>query len=133
MYRRLVDLLDRRLELGVELLVGLAFRQPFEKRAREAGDEGGVTCEPGAGLVTAVTARQGNDPQDAWVSGQVAVQARPGRDSDLQHYGRALRQGLDVLGDGVVQQRLSLLLVRAGDADFGLDDGHEAGGQDPAR
>ncbi len=32
-YRRLVDLLDRRLELGVELLVGLVFRQPFEKRA----------------------------------------------------------------------------------------------------
>jgi len=43
-YRRLVDLLDRRLELGVELLVGLVFRQPFEKRAREAGDEGGIAC-----------------------------------------------------------------------------------------
>jgi len=32
-YRRLVDLLDRRLELCVELLVGLVFRQSFEKRA----------------------------------------------------------------------------------------------------
>ena len=38
-YRRLVDLLNRRLELGVELLVGLVFHQPFEKRAREAGNE----------------------------------------------------------------------------------------------
>src|ERR1700689_2334642 len=47
-YRRLVDLLDRRLELGVELLVGLAFCQPFEKRAGEAGDEGGMAGEQGA-------------------------------------------------------------------------------------
>src|SRR5271165_7542964 len=78
-YRCLVDLLDRRLELGVELLVGLVFRQPLEKRAGEAGDEGGIAGEPGAGLVTAVAARQGDDPQDARVRGQVAVQARPGR------------------------------------------------------
>src|SRR5258708_40370147 len=84
-YRRLVDLLDRRLELGVELLVGLIFGQPFEKRAREAGDEGGIACEPSAGLVTAVAARQGEDPQDARVRRQVAVQARPGPDRDLQH------------------------------------------------
>src|SRR6266516_6081314 len=132
-YRRLVDLLDRRVELGVELLVGLVFGQPFEKRAREAGDEGGIACEPGAGFVTAVAARQGDDPQDAWVSRQVAVQARPGRDGDLQYDGCALGQRLDVLGDGVAQQRLSLLLVRAGAADFGLDDRHEAGGPDPAR
>src|ERR1019366_3850150 len=96
-YRRLVDLLDRRLELGVELLVGLVFGQPFEKRAREAGDEGGIACQPGAGLVTAVAARQGDDPQDARVRRQVAVQARPGRNGDLQHHGRALSQRLDVL------------------------------------
>ena len=87
-YRRLADLLDRRLE-------------------------------PGAGLVTAVAAGQGDDPQDARISGQVAVQARPGRDGDLQHHGRALRQRLDVLGDGVAQQRLSLLLGRAADAGLG--------------
>src|ERR1700733_13101239 len=43
-HRRPVDLLDRGLELGVELIVGLACRQPFEKRAREAGDEGGIAC-----------------------------------------------------------------------------------------
>src|SRR5258707_15336447 len=79
-YRRLVDLLDRRLELGVELLVSLVFGQPFEKRAREAGDEGGIAGEPGAGLVTAVAARQSDDPEDARVRRQVAVQARPGRD-----------------------------------------------------
>src|SRR5712691_8809650 len=78
-YRRLVDLLDRRLELGVELLVGLVFGQPFEKRAREAGDEGGIACEPGAGLVTAVAARQGDDAEDPRIRRQVAVQARPGR------------------------------------------------------
>src|SRR5713101_799803 len=58
-YRRLVDLPDRGVELGVELLVGLVFGQPFEKRAREAGDEGGIAGEPSAGLVPAVAARQG--------------------------------------------------------------------------
>src|ERR1700683_3426532 len=98
-YRRLVDLLDRRLELAIELLVGLAFRQSFEKSAREAGDEGGIACEPGAGFVTAVAARQGDDAEDARVRRQVAVQARPGRDGDLQYHGRALRQRLDVFGD----------------------------------
>src|ERR1700677_4847433 len=82
-YRRLVDLLDRRLELGVELFVGLVFRQSFEKRAREAGDEGGIAGEPSAGLVTAVAARQGDDAQDARIRRQVAVQAGPGRDGDL--------------------------------------------------
>src|SRR6476646_7062028 len=64
-HRRLVDLLDGRIELGVELLVGLAFRQPFEKRTREAGDEGGIAGEQGAGLVTAVAAGQRDDPEDA--------------------------------------------------------------------
>src|ERR1700750_2419070 len=49
-HRRPVDLLDRGVELGVELLVGLALRQPFQQRAREAGDEGGVAGEQGAGL-----------------------------------------------------------------------------------
>src|SRR5258707_11309564 len=82
-YRRLVDLLDRRLELGVELLVGLIFGQPFEKRAREAGDEGGIACEPSAGLVTAVAARQGEDPPDAPVSRQSPVQPRLGPAHDL--------------------------------------------------
>src|SRR6266566_9989675 len=106
-HRRLVDLLDRRLELGVELLVGLVFLQPFEKRAREAGDEGRIACQPSAGFVTAVATRQGDDSQDAWVRRQVAVQATPGRDGDLQYHGGALSQSLDVLGDGVAQQRLS--------------------------
>src|SRR5690242_7748311 len=72
-HRRLVDLLDRRLELGVELLVGLVFRQPFEKRAREAGDESGIACEPSAGFGAAVATRQGDDSQNAWVRRQVAV------------------------------------------------------------
>src|ERR1700731_4082762 len=79
-YRGLVDLLDRRLELGVELLVALAIGQPFEKRTGEAGDEGGVACQQGTGLVTAVAARQGEDPQDPRVSRQVAIQADLGRD-----------------------------------------------------
>src|SRR6185437_7555678 len=117
-HRRPVDLLDGRVELGVELLVGLALRQPLQQRAREAGDEGGIAGEQVAGLVPAVAAGQCHDPQHARVGRQVAVQADLGRDGDLQHHGRALGQRLDVLGDGVVQQYLGLLLVRAGDADL---------------
>src|ERR1700733_6128213 len=108
-YRRLVDLLDRRLELGVELLVGLAFRQAIEKRAGEAGDGGGIAREPCAGLVAAVAAGQRDDSHDARVRRQVTVQAGPGRDGDLEHHGRALGQRLAVPGDRIVQQRLSLL------------------------
>src|SRR6185312_17512282 len=73
-HRRPVDLLDGRVELGVELLVGLALRQPFQQRPREAGDEGGVAGEPVAGLVPAVAAGQRDDPQHARVGRQVAVQ-----------------------------------------------------------
>src|SRR5262249_43389434 len=96
-YRRLVDLLDRRLEPGIELLVGLACRQTFQKGTREAGDEGGIASQPGAGLITVVAARQGDDPEDARVRRQVAVQARQGGDSDLQHHSRTLRQRPDML------------------------------------
>lgn len=131
MHRSLVDLLDRGFQLGVELLVGLALSEPFEERAREAGDQGGVAREQGARLVAAVTARQGDDPEHARVGRRLPVQAGLGRDGDLQHDQRAFGQRLDMLGDRVAQQRLRLLLVRAGDADLRLHDRDEARGADP--
>jgi hypothetical protein len=48
------------------------------------------------------------------------------RDGDLHHGDRALGQRLKMLGAGVVQQCLGLLLVQAVDADFRLDDRHLA-------
>ncbi len=90
-----------------------------------------VAREQGAGLVPAVAAGQGDDPQHARVGRQLAVQARLGRDRDLEHDAGVGGERVDVLGDGVAQQRLGLLLVRARDADLGLDDRDQARGADP--
>jgi DNA-binding CsgD family transcriptional regulator len=131
--RRLVDLLDRGLELRVELLVGLTLREVFEQRPREARDERGVLGEQGARLIAGVPAGQRDDPQDARVLFKVPVQAGLGGDGDLHHDRRVARKRRQVLGDGVVQDRLGLLLVRALDADLGLQDRHQAGLPDPLR
>jgi hypothetical protein len=120
------------LQRRVELVVGLRLGQPFEQPTGEARDHRRVLGQERARFVAAVATGQGQHLQHTRVGGQVGVQAGVRGDGELQHDERVGREGVEVRGDGVVQQRLRLVLVRAGDADLWLDDRHEARRHDPA-
>lgn len=76
-HRRVADLFDRGVEVGVEPLVGLPLGQPVEQGTGEASDHARLTGEQRACLVAAVAAGERKHPQHARIRGQTGVLAQP--------------------------------------------------------
>src|SRR5262244_2525478 len=81
----LEDALDRRIQQGVVLSVGLLGRQPFDQRARKTRDDSVIPSQAPVAFVPRIATRQGNDPHDLGMLDEFGVEVVPLRQGDLEH------------------------------------------------
>src|SRR5687768_1752872 len=83
--RSLEDALDRGVEHRVELVVRLLGAETLGQGPGEAGDHTSVPGEASVGLFSAVSTREGYDPQHLGVLDQLGVKAVLVREGELEH------------------------------------------------
>src|SRR5215475_14912369 len=70
----LEDALDRRIQQGVVLSVGLLDRQPFDQRPRKARHDAMISSQAPVAFVSCIAARQRDDPHDLGMLDELGVQ-----------------------------------------------------------
>src|SRR5882724_9668456 len=130
---RVKDALNRCVEQGVELGFGLLGGQPLDQRPRKARHHAVIPPQARVAFFPCIAARQRNYPHHLGMTDALGVEVVFLRQGELEHDSLALRQSVELLEDGRLEELFGLGLFRAVDIHFRLDDGHEARGDDLPR
>src|SRR5438270_1493590 len=133
MRRGLVNLVDRRAERAIELLVTLLRAEVGQKRAAEARDHARILCQLAAGILAAEATGQSDHAKHLGVENERVELAGLGRDRKLEHHPLALGQLVELLEDSGQQQIIAFRAVSALDVHLGLDNRHQTMRNDLAR
>src|SRR5947209_7212745 len=118
---RLEDALNRCIQQGVVLRIGLLGRQPLHQRSREARHDAVLPPQALIAFFPCIAARQRHHPHDLGMFDEFGVEVVLLRQSELEHDQLTRWQSVKLLENGRFEQLFGLGFFRAVNIDFRLD------------
>src|SRR5882724_5460302 len=105
---RLEDALNRCIQQGVVLRIGLLGRQPLHQRSREARHDAVIPPQAPVAFFPRITARERNHPHDSGMLHEFGVEVVLLRQGELEHDQLVRCQSVELLADGRFEQLFGL-------------------------